>query len=489
MGFVWLIACSYFVGFVADNPNTRRCRRADAECAAIQSGCHEHTSCKAAQSLRVVWHNWPISVDNEPAASDTYQTKEIYPTRGPDVGVGGRMRQRPVVRPVSSNASWKLRDMEDDVRRAKDIGLDCFVASVCGIGRLKKESAHCWDKLLLKLDAARNVGDFKIIPGIDAPSVKNQFTPAQAANEYAKIANHPSLWRTGDGRIYFVALIGDRYLGASWFRSFISEMKKRGHGVALISVLSDFNGHKDAFLPISDIMGLYRSGTAADILHTKNNAPWVKSRGKKFIAAVAPQNFRPKSRWYREVKNSENFRRTAMDAIENGGDWMLYISWNDRTEASEIAPSNGTQWAFFDLAAYYTTWFKMGSAPTIVRDVLYAFHRIHRTDAKPSKQSTTFKVNGAQSPANDIELVAFLKSPGGLRIDNGQKMHGRNAPAGVTSFRVPMANGNPAFRLWRNGQMLINFTSPFRIRTNIEYQDMLYRGMSNTRSVVDMPAQ
>lgn len=42
-----------------------------------------------------IWHNWPISVDNKPAEEDLYQTKEIYPTSGPYVDVGGRMRQRP----------------------------------------------------------------------------------------------------------------------------------------------------------------------------------------------------------------------------------------------------------------------------------------------------------------------------------------------------------------------------------------------------------
>jgi hypothetical protein len=60
------------------------------------------------------------------------------------------------------------------------------------------------------------------------------------------------------------------------------------------------------------------------------------------------------------------------------------------------------------------------------------------------------------------------------------------APAGITSLRMPLAPGRPAFALRRDGRDVISFESAFDIRTKAPFQDLLYRGGSSTRPPVPM---
>ena len=51
----------------------------------------------------------------------------------------------------------------------------------------------------------------------------------------------------------------------------------------------------------------------------------------------------------------------------------------------------------------------------------------------------------------------------------------------MTSFKVPLASGRPAFRLLRDGRASVALKSAFEIADKVVYQDMLYRGGSSSR--------
>ncbi|HEY3377418.1 MAG TPA: LamG-like jellyroll fold domain-containing protein, partial [Armatimonadota bacterium] len=91
---------------------------------------------------------------------------------------------------------------------------------------------------------------------------------------------------------------------------------------------------------------------------------------------------------------------------------------------------------------------------------------------------------GGAAPENMIECLAFLTAPGTLAIELNGKVSTMSAPAGLTSFKIPLEPGRPTFRLVRGNDLTINMRGPWEIRNNVTVQDLLYRAGSNTRAFV-----
>jgi hypothetical protein len=433
------------------------------------------------------WHVWPVSVDNKPAGSDWYAVNEMSPHgyNGQYYSVGGRMRERPLVRGPRSERNWAILDMQDEVRRAADIGLDGFAFSLCTL-----EGKNCWAKFLNMLQAAQNEDrGFKVMPMLDMPSLANDnYAPGKVAAQIASISDHPSVMRVGDGRMVLSAMTAERE-SVGWWTQVVRELRQRGVGVFFIPMFQDYGTGARQFTQIADGIASWGPGTPDGAINTRNNLESARSRGYSiYMGTGRNQNFRPKAEWYAEAANSSMLRNSLRDLIEGGADWMHIVSWSDRTEHTEIAPSTGIQWAFYDLAAYYITWFKMRHPPKVTRDVLYYFHRIHDSDLRPSKQRRMFSLRGAQPKSDQIELLSFLTAPGTVEVRIGGKVYRDDAPAGMHSFRVPLSLGTPEFRLYRNGDEKIRLKSAFQIRGQTDWQDLVYRGGSSTREVVDMRA-
>jgi hypothetical protein len=431
------------------------------------------------------WHVWPVSVDNVAASKDWYAVEEMSPNGhdGTYYAAGGRMRERPIVRPVRTEQNWQQADMRDEVHRAAAIGLDGFAFSLC-----KVDGPPCWTRFLNMLDAAADADKgFKIIPMLDMPSLQDDnLAPEKAAAQIASIAKHPAVFRHTDGRMVLSAMTAERK-PPEWHKKMLNELKRRGVGVFYFPL---FQGINTDYAPFSDGLANWGPGTPGGATLTAKTAARVHALGKLFMQTARPQNFRPKAGWYNEAANSLMLRNSMADAITGGADWMHIVSWSDRTEHTQIAPSTGTQFAFYDLAAYYLTWFKMRTPPTITRDVLSYFHRLHWTSTAPnkSKQPKPFTLQGSQPATNDVELLAFLKTPGTIEIKVAGKVYRKDAPAGMTSFRAPLGLGKPEFRLYRDGKTVVSLQSAFEVRGKVDWQDMLYRGGSSTRPPVEMVA-
>jgi hypothetical protein len=74
------------------------------------------------------------------------------------------------------------------------------------------------------------------------------------------------------------------------------------------------------------------------------------------------------------------------------------------SSAATLSSSIGT--GFYDVNAYYASWFITGKAPTIDHDVLYYFHRREPVSAAaPAQQAMT--VVGRTPGQDNIELLAF----------------------------------------------------------------------------------
>jgi hypothetical protein len=432
------------------------------------------------------WHVWPISLDNQPAGSDYWSRELMTPAgrKGRDAAGGGFARERPLPRPVIADADWAMRDLETEVARASLIGLDGFMFNIVG----PPPNKH-FDRLLKMLDAAQRVDpSFRIALMVDAVANKDA-TPEQLADAIAPLAKHPSVFKAPDGRLVLAAFTAERK-PMDWWTELFTRLKDAGVAVYFVPLFQGWRDQMSAFAPLSEGFSDWGRRTPTGARQMMPAAAQAHAQGKIWMAPVAPQLNRPKNLFYKEARGSEAFRDTWEVAIEGGADWVQIITWNDYGEGTEIAPSTGIQYAFYDLAAFYTAWFKTGRQPEITRDVLYYFHRLMPTDAAAASgpQERAFDVREAEPPRDEIELLAFLTAPGTLEIAIGGKTYRQEAPAGITSFRAPLANGRPQFRLVRGGKTVTEVASPFEIRSQMDFQDMLYRAGSSSRPPVAMLA-
>jgi hypothetical protein len=183
---------------------------------------------------------------------------------------------------------------------------------------------------------------------------------------------------------------------------------------------------------------------------------------------VDPQQYRPKDFLFWEAGNSATYREAWTGSIKGDADWVQLVTWNDFSESSAISPSTdatlqrsiGT--GYYNLTGYYAAWFLTGQQPQITHDVLYYFYRREATTAAAPAQTQrdTIATGAAQ---NEIELLAFLTSPGVLKITIGGKTYTQNAAAGMASFSVPSQAGTPVFALSRSGADVFSFKGGVQI--------------------------
>lgn len=437
-----------------------------------------------ASSRRIFAHYFtpfPLSLDNKDPEKDYYATGYLDPNgeNGKHRASGGYLRQRPLPRPPRRERNWAELDMEEEVRRAAAIGLDGFAVD------LLATSGALWERTRLLLDAALRVDPgFRILL---MPDMEAEFKgrPEKMAEAVRELGKHPAALRLPDGRLA-VSPFNAQNRDAAWWKGWLDDMKTSGTSVAFLPLFQGWERYSKDFGPIS--AGFSDWGWRSP----GGNRTWraVPERARRaaplWMMPVAPQDVRLKDGVYWEAGNSENYRVMWENAILGGADWVHIITWNDYSESAEIAPSTGTQYAFYDLTAYYAAWFKTGKPPAIRRDVLYYFHRVHPASAAPdpARQSRRMTPRGNEPPRDEIELLAFLSAPAVLEIEAGGKTERKEAPAGMTSFRVPLVPGTPVFRAVRGGRTAASVKSAFEITERPAVLDLLYRGGSSSRPPV-----
>lgn len=418
---------------------------------------------------------FPTSIDNKPAASDYYQNGYLNPNgeSGKHLAYGGYLRNRPLPRSPRPVNNWMELDMQEEVRQAIALGLDGFACD------LLSEQGYHFDRVIMLLEAAHQIDpDFKIMlmPDMEAFQSKTE----KIASLVKTLAAYPSAYHLPDGRLV-VSPFNSQNESAEWWKTWLANMKTDGIDIAFVPLFQSWKNYAPEFAPIS--YGMSDWGWRS--VNSQSSWSYVPAQAQAYgpiwMMPVAPQDMRPKSQTYSEAGNSGEYRVMWENAIMGGADWVQLITWNDYSEHTCIEPSTGTQYSFYDLTAYYTTWFKTGVKPEIKRDVLYYFYRKHATTA-PHQQVMPFaRAAGTDAPLNEIELLAFLVQPGTLEIVIDGKISKKDVPAGMSSFKIPMHSGRPVFYLIRNGKAEITLPGAFTIKDKTDYQNLLYYGGSNSR--------
>ena len=423
---------------------------------------------------------FPISIDNRQPDNDYYAKGFLSPDgeNGKHKSYGGFFRERPLPRLPRKDEDWALEDMIDEVKMARELGTDGFCFDI-----LSTEGTH-WNRFMKLLEAVNKVGgDFKIVLMPDMMAQLRQH-PELLVPAILKIADNPALYRLDDGRLV-IAPYNAQVQTPEWWKSTIVELEAKGVKVAFVPLFQGYWKYVDKYADIS--YGFSDWGVGTFDAESTGRRPGLKAfdrHGLKFMSPVRPQDFRPKNSHGSESRNSALFREMWETAMEPNVEWVQIITWNDYSEASEIAPSTGIRHTFYDLSAYYTAWFKSGKQPEIVRDAIYYFYRIQPSDAKVDLTLQKVKFNMIGKPYNEIELLAFLKQAGILEISIGGKTFTKDCPAGINSFSVPTVNGRPEFKLIRNGKTVMAKTGAWEISDNVVYENLLVHGDGGTAEVV-----
>ena len=408
---------------------------------------------------------FPVSIYNGVSAKDYYNTQLLSRTgeSGKWIKEGGFLRQRPMGVTPTAGAAWQQHNMEGEVRAAIARGITGFTFDVMA----GSQATNSNSALHLMLAAAQVVDSrFKIVVMPDISALGSDTNAV--VQIIASVASNPAAYHLSDGRLV-VSPFDASLNSAVWWQVVISRLTAQGIQIALVPTFLGWTASADLFNPISYGFADWGSATVIGSNALEGDPSIVHSVYKKiFMMPVDPQQYRPKDFVLWEASNSAAFRTAWSGSIQGDADWVQLVTWNDYSESSQIAPSTDAtlqrniSTGYYNLNGYYASWFLTGQQPKVTHDVLYYFYRREPTTAAGAGQvqKDTFYSGTAE---NTIELLAFLTSPGTLKITIGGKTYTQNAPAGMTSFKIPTQAGTPLFALSRSGADVFSFNGGMQI--------------------------
>jgi hypothetical protein len=431
---------------------------------------NRHTSAKKAWAF--YFPPFPLAVDSPDPLRDVYNR---WQNTHYSVNGAYDLRDRPLAPQRAGDSSWRQADFEQEVRQAVNAGLDGF------IWEYHTSSDIRWNQLPLMLAAARKVDPgFKIMLSPDFNTAAGS-TSDSVYKDVMKVKDDPSIYRTGAG-IVLAPFYPERKT-PSWWDGLRSRLASSGVKSTLVPIFLSWGAGTQKMEWNNSLSGYSHWGTrtAGGVAGLAKASVEAHRRGKTWMQPVAFEDTRSYDGRYWESSNSSTLRGSLMSAIDNNADAISLITWNDYTE-SWVAPSKQRGYAVLDMAAYYISWFKSGVKPTVTQDALYWSHRSHATSAPYSKlpigrdgKPTPMYISNGDAARNEVELVAVLKSPGRLTITQGGNVKSMDAPAGLTSFKVPLVAGTtPSFKLARSGTTVRTLNSNTPVRSSVTYQDMIY---------------
>lgn len=416
---------------------------------------------------------YPVSIDNQTWTSDYYARNYLNPLGegGKHAAFGGLLRDRPVgVAPGGSD--YKLANLRTEVRQAKAAGIDGFTLNIMGA------SGSNWDAGVNLMKAARDVGDFTVVPNVDANGALATLTPDAAAAKLAELYAYSSAERV-DGEYLLSSFYAEKK-GAAWWDQTITSLETT-HKVPvkfMAVFLNSSDTNMKAFAPFSHGFSNWGVRSARSVNNMPNFAAKAHALGRTWMEPVAFQDARPKSLNFAEASNTETGRATWSKAIRDGADFVQMVTWNDYSESSSIAPSMAHGSVFLDISSYYASWFKRGAAPATTEDHVYVTHRIHRSSVLGTTlgiQAWANTLGGSTtSTRNTVEGLVFLKQPATLRLTSGGNGDSFSLPAGTSAVTIPLQDGGVRATLVRDGATVMDLTSTRDVTPLPLVQDFQY---------------
>lgn len=406
----------------------------------------------AKRVLAHYFNRFPLSFDNRPGDRDYYATQYLQPTGEHSKWAlqGGFLRSRPLPVQTVRSGNYRLENLRKEVAMALSRGIGGFTFDVLGIDDLR--SGGPLDTLL---SAAASVDpDFAVVLMPDMAALGEDLSGFQAVVRRA--ATYPGLFRTADRRLLVAPFLAERFDSKAWSAA-LMELEHEGVPVALAPTFLAFDPSRaEALAPLSTAFGSFATPLSSEAAGIRAAVVASHAMGKHYMAGVPTQGYRPKDFVYWESHGSEAFRSSWAAAIDSGADWVQLTTWNDYSESTQVAPygdsSDGVGTGFFDLNAYFASWFISGHAPEIRKDAIYYFYRRqHIADTGPKDTRPVANAVPGIPGEDRIEVVSLLIAPATLQIRTDLGTTTLPAASGLSSHAVPLGHGNPEFVLTRPG--------------------------------------
>lgn len=411
------------------------------------------------------FYPFPLSIDNKIAPQDYYNVQYLAPSGEKDkwLAQGGYLRQRPLS--VNPQTGFSIQtNMQREVAMAISRGITGFFFDILSLADAISPTGHL--QTLIKAAAVVDKR-FIVVPMLDMSSL-GAITSAQVLQIMQSIQNYTSLGCLPDGRI-MLAAYNAQLQTEGWWQITLSLLNDSGIYVAFVPILPGGPSDAGSLNPISYAVGGWGTASPIPAMSLVTNVATALSKGLEYVMPVLTQQFRPKSNMFWECENSKTYRNSWMSAI-NGTAYMVQIvTWSDFSESGQVQPYTdasldpriGT--GFFDLTAYFATWYATGDAPQITQDVLYFFYRKASSKVTHANQPNPMGIAPNEIEINNIEVLAFLSAPGVVNIAVGNTSSAFNAGYGLNVFNMPSMPGIPKVSLSRNGSKVLAFTGPVQI--------------------------
>jgi hypothetical protein len=425
---------------------------------------------------------FPISLDNRVASTDYYCTQFLSPGGESNkyLSVGGFLRDRPLPLSPYDAASYREHALAVEILRARAIAIDGF-----GVDIMQTNKGTQWDDVMRLYAVAEHVAPgFTVLAEPDMSALQSTSVQDMVA-AIRVIATKKSAYRLANGNLAIAPFYAEN-VSPDYWAQVIQGAAAAGVQITVIPIFLD-PSKVSGLLSVANTFSFWGVRTPSSSI---DPGSWedqalemIKAVGADVMVPVAPQDARPKDSRFWEARNSTLFRDQWSQVLANNPPYVHIVTWNDYSESTHIAPSGGTQFAFYDLTAYYIEWAKTGAAPPIVRDSILYFHRRQLFATGRSTMPETPMVEATGGPiVNEIEMVGFLTAPGTMQITIGSSVYTSSAQAGLNVFRVPAAAGTPTFSIIRDGNTVAQVVSSAPIVAQGYVQDPTYVGGSSTRA-------
>ena len=215
----------------------------------------------------------------------------------------------------------------------------------------------------------------------------------------------------------------------------------------------------DRFVDVAGVMGgeFPAIGTFLDDIprdnpHLTRVVEAVKARGSEWMQPIYYQY--ENLGGGNSLENGTEKLRGNWKAVRDSGSRLLqFVTWNDYTENTHLAPGTDTRYAMYDLNGYYIKWWKTGEQPAPDHDRIYLTYRKYPKGAK------FFPFNAKQPDTGGmLEVLSILPTAGRIRLPGRSEEF--DAPAGLSVRQFPLTVGPVSAELLREGKVVMRLDSP-----------------------------
>uniref|UniRef100_A0A0W0FW71 Putative glycoside hydrolase family 71 protein n=1 Tax=Moniliophthora roreri TaxID=221103 RepID=A0A0W0FW71_MONRR len=376
-------------------------------------------------------------------------------------------------------------DYDDDMKRAKDLGIDAFALNIGTGQEAQLEFAY---------ESAANNG-MKVFISFDC----NFFLPGDEGligSTVSTFASKPAQLLVGDTNKVFVStFIGDQLN--------VDAIRSAAPGVDMFFAPNFHVGAAD-FGPLDGALnwqpwqtnGRNKAPSNGELvtIDSVDQAYLATLNGKGYIAAVSP--------WFSthfggEVPFSKNWVFPSdlllymrwLEILALQPTFIEIATWNDYGESHYIGPltpkhtdDGASKWAndmphtgWSELSRPFIAAYKAGASSVnefINDEKIIYWYRITPKNLDCDSTDTTMgpgnnatgdffngRPNGFDTMTDDVFVVPLLKSPGVVTVNSGGTLYTFDAPAGASAFQAPFKIGAQSFALSRDGAEVMSTTS------------------------------